>query len=90
MEKGHRRVLSKQIISDSLSGWEKFIQFVVFVCELKRAEGRASSLSSRPSAVANPGLFLRVQGGDHCGLGRKICFNFFSSSDFNSNGSKLA
>jgi hypothetical protein len=89
MEKRHRRVLSKQVISDSLSGWKEFIQFVFFVCELKRAEGRALSLSSRPSAVANPGLFLGG-GGDHCGLGRKICFNCFSSSDFKTNGSKLA
>ena len=61
MDKRHRGVLSKPGRLRPMFGLYGVIRSAVFGCEIKRARGRASSLSSRPLAVANPALLL--QGG---------------------------
>ncbi len=94
MEKRHRRGLSKQAVSDSYFSSLALIRFWVFDCKLNEQGGELLSVSSRPPAVENLGLFWGG-GGDHfkitpLDLGFKICFNFVSNSSFNAKGSRLS
>src|SRR5438128_1557183 len=58
MEKRHRRGLSKQAILDSCFCSLVLVYFSVFDGEIKRAGGRALSLSSRPPASKIRCLFF--------------------------------